>query len=73
MKRFLLIFAIILSIGLLTISIGTAGSDNVKEIAVFSSRGDISELTPEQIAARDNVGNYMDRYLIQGLERKKFN
>ncbi|MCP3898823.1 MAG: DUF4410 domain-containing protein, partial [Desulfobacteraceae bacterium] len=47
--------------------------DNVKEIAVFSSRGDISELTPEQIAARDNVGNYMDRYLIQGLERKKFN
>ncbi len=73
MKRFLLTFAIILSVGLLTISIGIAGPDDAKEIAVFSSRGDISELTPEQIAARDKVGNYMDRYLIQGLERQKFN
>jgi len=53
--------------------IGIASSDDAKSLAVFSSRGDATQLTPGQIAARDDVGTYMDRYLIQGLNKQKMN
>jgi hypothetical protein len=45
---------------------------NELDIAVLSSCGDITELSPAQIQARENVGTYMDRYLIQGLKKQKF-
>jgi hypothetical protein len=72
MKKFSLIISIMLFLSLFIFCTGIATAEDAKEIAVFSSRGDSTELTPEQITAREDVGNYMDRYLIQGLNKKKY-
>ena len=73
MKHFILILSIVLFVGLINVYDGNSASKESQDLAVLSSRGDIGELTPEQVTARENVGKYMDRYLIAGLKKQRFN
>ena len=68
-----MIVLIVLFVGLLSVYDGNTASKESRDLAVLSSRGDISELTGAQVTARENVGQYMDRYLIQGLKKQGYN